>query len=189
MKKKGLIISLLLLFIFSIQVNSNDKFKRITLTESETNFSGTLTNSGTNKYPADTLFLDFSQNSLNYLLTDTIVISLKIDSVAGKYGSKKSDSLGRNKVQMKYKGVVAYPTSNTFGYGNYTTKDTIVTTSNASFTDSITNWGGFVNYTKFRKYLQTFIIIKHNYGDTSKVNPRAITNYTGRIGVKKTDPF
>ncbi len=186
MKKKGLIISLLLLFIFSIQVNSNDKFKRITFPDLEPNFNGTLTNSAENKYPADTIFVDFTST---YLLADSFIVSLRFDSVAGKYGWRKGDSLGITKLQITYQPRITYPTSNLFGQGNYATKDTIISLSRTSFVDSALSRGSFRNYVAPIKFGQYFIIIRHNTPDTASANPQATTNYKGRIGVKKTDPF
>ena len=125
MKKQWFIISLLLLFIFSISINANDKFTRIVLPDAEPNFSGTLTNSTTNKYPADSILLIFPQNTFNYLLADSFVISLRLDSITGKYGFRGNDSGGINKTQISYQPVVYYPISNTFGYGNLATRDKI----------------------------------------------------------------
>jgi len=174
-------IPLILLLCLFINSKSNDRFRRITFTGNETYFSGTLTNSGTNKYPTDTLLIDFIANTNNYLIADTFLTIIRIDTVVGLYGNRASDSLTLNKVQVKRYGAFVYPTSNL--YGNYAIKDTI-TGKTASLTDSVLGAGEYKVYVTPIHFSQYYILIKHNFGDTASVNAQATTTYKGRITLK-----
>jgi len=146
-------------------------------------FSGTLTNTATDKYPIDTVLIDFTAYS-NYLNADTCLIYFEVDTVAGKYGGNASDSLGRNAVRLRYQPAIRIPPL-LESYKSALWNDTLLNVPAVSLTDSVPNINS-INIYKFQiEYPMYRLYIDHFYGDTSKVNPQARSSYKGFVGLRK----
>lgn len=176
---------LMLIFtVFSLIIFSSSGFGSIKqLDYPVTYFSGTLTNTATDKNPVDTLLVDFT-GFPEFLDGGSMIIYFQMDTVAGLYGGNPGDSLGRSAVRLRYHPLIRYPRQ-IRGYEDAIVSDTIYGVSATYITDSVTVTGSLLKFIVPLQYQQYYIYIDHAYDDTSNVNPQARSVYEGIIGLRK----
>jgi len=152
-----------------------------------------LVNTATDKNPADTLLVDFTNYS-DFLDAGSMIIYFQMDTLAGLYGGQSADSLGRNAVRIRYQPIVEYPRQQQL-WDRIFINSTIGETGTdyalelVTITDSVTVTGDLVEFIVPIRYQQYYVIIDHAYDDTSNINPQAKTEYEGLIRIRKLNVY